>query len=340
MSVKLEFYEYEESSGLKTKIENAYSFGNLFKGAQVKVPIAIFNKGDTEAVDPVASVKEYTLGEGDFSECYKWKRISLSKTAGFATEVKLPTIKPNTWMTGKDIFVEDFSKYPPDSGAKPDQDWLLWTSGNDSIWEIYSGYLQHNTDSIGGRACWTTLPIASDFEFSCKITVRDGVYAGCILRDIGDYNTGYIVLVQGIDTYFPKGMSVGEGVIQVFKGKFTDGIDKWNLLYQSGTIGIRSTHDAFKIRLVGNRFDFWYKDIDASKPLYSFIDESNAFTGKSKPILCTHAGNGSTLIYFDDIRMETENEFGLLWIQNTVDSKTPLFGSQYSILDINYGGVK
>lgn len=339
MSVELEFYSLEESTGIKTKLESAYGFGNLFKGAQVKVPIAIFNKGDTEAVNPTAKITEYTVGNGNYSEPYKWKKVSLSKNMGYAQEVKLPTIKPLSWMTGKDVYFEDFSKYPPDSGAKPDQEWSLW-GGSDKAWEIYSGYLQHNTDSIGGRACWNTFPTVADFEFSSKITVRDGVFAGYILRDIGDYSTGYIVLVQGISSYFPVGMNSSEGVIQVWKGNFTEGIDKWELLYQSGSIGVRATHDVFKVRLVGNRFDFWYKNDDSLNPMFSFVDNANTYTGKSKPVLCTHAGNGSTLIYFDDLRMEIETPDGLVWIENTVDAKTGLFGTQYSVLELEFGGVE
>ncbi|MEG2018063.1 MAG: hypothetical protein RR128_06335 [Clostridium sp.] len=339
MAVDLEFYLYEESSGVKVPIGGAFGFGNLFKGNMSKVAIAIYNKGDTLAVTPTAKVGEYIIDGKDYSECYKWKKISLSKTNGFETKIQLPDIQPDSWMTGKDLFIEDFSKYPPASGAKPDQDWLLW-GGSNKTWEIYSGYLQHNVDTIQGKALWNALPYAIDFEFSTKITVRDGVYAGYILRDIGDFDTGYIVLIQGVPSYFPQGMALGEGVIQVFKGKFSSGINTWEKLYQSGTIGVRGTHDYFKVRLTGSRFDFWYQNPDSPTPLYSFIDSENSFTGKSKPILCTHAGNGSTLIYFDEIRMEVANNFGLLWIENTVDPKTSLFGTQYSLLEIEFGGVE
>lgn len=338
MAMELEYYVFDERANTKTKIDSNYGFGSIFKGEQVRVPIAIYNPNDYPAVNPVASIMEFTMDENkDYLEAYKWKKLSLSKTMGYEQAVALPTIKPRAWMTGKDVYFENFSSYPPDSGVQPNQDWSLW-AGSSKVWEIYSGYLQHNTDSMGGRACWNAFPKAKDFEFSMKITVYDSVFGGLILRDKGDYNEGYIVVVQGVSSYFPVGTPVGEGVIQVFKGKFTENIDKWTLLYQSPSIGVRGTHDYFKVKLQGNRFDFWYKNEAA--PICSFVDPDFTYENASKPILCTHPGNGSTLIYFDDIRMEVENEEGLLWIQNTVDAKTKLFGTQYSVLDLQYGGVE
>lgn len=345
MAVNLKYYYLEESSGLEIPIKDnptrpdlgpTVEFGALFRGNQAKVGIKIFNEGDTPTAFTTASIGEFNMDGEVYPDAYKWKKISLSKTMGFETRISLPDIQPNSWMTGKDIFTEDFSKYPPDLGVQPDIDWKLW--GGHKTWEIYSGYLQHNTDNQTGRALWDALPTAKDYEFSTKITVRDGVWAGYIMRDNGDYNTGYIILVQGDEKYFPKGMNKGEGVLQVWSGKFTDGIDKWTLLYQSKSIGIRGTHDYFKVRLKDNRFDFWYKDEKAQSPLYSFIDMDNTYTKQGKPILCTHAGNGSTLIYFDDIRMEVETESGVLWVENNVGLDTESFGKNYTLLNVDYGG--
>lgn len=338
MAMELEYYKVDELSNVKEKIDHTYGFGAIFKGEQKRVPIAIYNPNDYPAVTPVASIVEFTMDENhNYSEAYKWKKISLSKNIGYTTSVELPTIQPHAWMTGKDVVMEDFSSYPPDIGASLNPDWMTW-SGSNKIWEIYSGYLQHNTDSMGGRACWNAFPKAKDFEFSCKITVYDNVYGGIIVRDKGDYNEGYIILIQGISSHFPVGTAIGEGVIQLYKGKFTEGIDKWTLLYQSPSIGTRGTHDYFKVKLNGNRFDFWYKN--ENQPLCSFVDSESTYENASRPILCTHAGNGNTLIYFDDVRMEVENNDGLLWIENTIDVKTKLFGTQYSVLDISYGGVE
>ena len=47
MAVDLEFYSIDEASGAKTKLNDVYGFGNLFKGTQKRVPITIFNNGDS-----------------------------------------------------------------------------------------------------------------------------------------------------------------------------------------------------------------------------------------------------------------------------------------------------
>ena len=113
---------------------------------------------------------------------------------------------------------------------------------------------------MDGRAMWTVLPNAKNFIYSMKITVRDGTYAGVLLRNEGDSDTGYIVLVQGMPDKLGDGVATNEGVIQIYDGKFTEGIDSWNLLYTSPNIGIRGTHDYFKVKMTDNRFDFWYNN--------------------------------------------------------------------------------
>ena len=338
MGVELEFYLYEELTGVKTKIDNqALNLGNLFKGTTKKIPIAIKNIGDAVAVAPSASIAEFFQNGKNYSEAIKWKKLSLDKNVDFNTSVLLPDIAPNSWMSGKDIYFEDFSQYSTAAGTKPDMSWFLW-AGNEYVWEIYNNWLQHNVDSQPSRALWGTLPSVSDFEVSLKITVRNGVYAGWILRDTGDYDTGYIVLVQGQAQYFDESIPQAHGVIQVWRGKFSSGLNTCTLLYQSGTIGVRGTHDYFKIKLKGNRFDFWYNN-QLSDPLYSFIDTQNTYAGASKPVLCSHAGSGSILVYFDEIKMEVDNNNGLLWIDNSISLSTPAFGEQYSILKLEYGGV-
>ena len=46
-----------------------------------------------------------------------------------------------------------------------------------------NGWLQHNVDSMDGRALWTELISAKNYDFYIKMTVRDGVYSGVIMRD-------------------------------------------------------------------------------------------------------------------------------------------------------------
>lgn len=202
-----------------------------------------------------------------------------------------------------------------------------------------NGWLQHNIDTQDGRALWTELISAKDFDFYIKMTVRDGVYSGLILRDEGDSNTGYIVLIQAMSGHLGNVQS-NEGVIQVFDGKFTDGIENWELLYTSPSIGIRGTHDPFRVRLTGNKFEFWYGDDTLPTPMWSWIDTEYRHAKASKPVICCHAGFGSVLTYFDDIRMEVANQNGQIWIQNTVNSKTPVFSTQRTLLAVDYGGEK
>jgi len=336
--VNLQFYAIEPSTGLIEEITDQYNFGSLFKGTNKKVSIAIFNSGDEPAISPRAYVSEFFQTGKDFKECLRWKKLSLSENAGFATSVVLPDIQPNSWMQGKDIYFEDFSSYPNAAGTKPDQNWMLF-QGNEYVWEIYSGYLMHNVDSQHSRSVWGALPAASNLEFSTRITVRNGVYAGYILRDTGDYDTGYIVLVQGQASYFTEGMSQGDGVIQVWRGKFSQGPTYWTLLYQSPSIGVRGTHDYFKVKLYGNKFDFWYQNEYSETPLFSFADGMSYYTGASKPVLASHPGSGSILVYYDDITMTVPTETGVLWIENNVDLNTALFGAQYSVLRVEFGGT-
>jgi hypothetical protein len=63
------------------------------------------------------------------------------------------------------------------------------------------------------------------------------------------------------------------------------------------------------------------------------------YNNAAKPVLASHPGSGSILVYFDDIKMEVPTTTGLIWIDNTVNLNTPVFGVQYSIVKVEYGGV-
>lgn len=336
MTVKLEYYQIDPSSKRKNQIMGALSFGNMFKGTNKKVPITIFNAGDTEAISPVVSIQEYP--DGSFTEPYKWKKVSFDEAKNYQNTLKLPTIKPGSWLEGETIQYEDFNNYPVVAGTKPDQSWLLWEA-SPFAWEVYNGWLQHNIDAIDGRALWTDLSSAKDFTFSIKVTIRDGVYGGLILRDEGDSNTGYIVLIQAMPEHLGA-IVKNEGVIQVFSGKFTEGIDKWKELYKSPSVGIRGTHDYFKVRLTDNVFEFWYNNPNSETPLYSFTETERLHTKASKPIICCHAGLGSAKTYFDEVKMSVPNEDGVIWIENNVDKDSSLFGTQMSIFNVDFGGVE
>jgi hypothetical protein len=339
LGVELQYYAVDSSSGLKTKIENALDFGNIFKGGEVKKSIAIYNAGDETAVTPSVSIAEFVQTGKNYKEALTWKTLSFDENSGYSTKLSLPDIKPKSWMTGKDIYMEDFSGYTTATGQRPDQAWTLW-QGNEYVWQVYSGYLMHNTDTMPSRALWTVLPEALNCTISCKITVRNGVFAGFILRDAGDYDTGYIVLVQGLPQYLtPSNVPLNEGVIQVWQGKFSQGIDAWTLLYQSGSVGVRGTHDYFKIVLDDNKFLFYYGNESATIPNYSWVDENRTYMNASKPVLACHAGTGSILIYYDDIRMEVPTAEGRIWIKDTVNSETTVFGEQQTVFKVDFGGV-
>lgn len=338
MTVKLDFYTVDNVTGTKKKINNIYDFQDIFKGNQAKVKMTIFNSGDTPAVKPVISVKPYEDDYGtDYSECVKWKKLSFMENSNFQDALALPDIQPNAWLTGKDVYSEDFQSYPVVAGTKPDMSWQLW-SGIDTAWEVYNGWLQHNVDNQDGKARWTTLPAAKDFTYSMRVTVRDSTYGGLLIRDVGDMDTGYIILIQGMEERLGN-VASNEGRIQIYKGTFMNGIDSWQLLGESGSIGIRGTHDYFKVVAEGDTLKFWYQNEDSASPIYTFTDPDSTYTRASIPIILCSAGSGSVLSYFDDIYMEVTNDDGAIWIQNAVDADTPLFNKQYSLLDVKCGGV-
>lgn len=125
--VKLEYYKVDEVTGLKEKINNIYSFGNLFKGSQKQIPISIKNVGDTDAISPVITMKQYVSEDGkSYPEAYKWKKLGYSKDTITEVELKLPDIKAGGWLEGKDVFTEDFSLYPTVAGTPLGNDWVVW----------------------------------------------------------------------------------------------------------------------------------------------------------------------------------------------------------------------
>lgn len=339
--VILEFYQVDPVTGLKTPVLGNYNFGNIFKGNQKRVCFTIKNVGDTDAIDPVASIKEYPASEDgkiSYEDAKSWKRLSFMETTNYDYQLQLPTIKAGQWLQGKDVYAEDFNNYPVVAGTPPDSTWITWKSLA-TAWEVYNGWLQHNVDNADGRACWTALPKAINFTYSMRVTIRNNVYGGVLLRHTGDYDTGYICLVQGIEEYLGD-VNPNEGVIQIFSGTFSQGIESWNLLYTSGSIGIRGTHDYFKIQLEDYTFKIWYKNEQSETPLYTFTDADKTYKDAAQPTILCHAGFGSVLSYFDDIYMEVPNNNGVIWVQNSVATDTKVFGNQLSLLDISYGGVE
>lgn len=341
MAADLQFYHIDTASGNKTPLSGTYNFGTIFKGNQLRACFSIKNNGDTDAIDPIVSIKKYPTDEEsgkDYSDAVTWKRLSFMENANYDYSLQLPTIKAGQWLEGKDTYLEDFNNYPVVAGTPPDSTWMTWKS-NASAWEVYNGWLQHNVDTQDGKACWTTFPKAYNFTYSMKVTIRNNVYGGVLLRHNGDYDTGYIVLVQGVEDYLGD-INPNEGCIQVFSGKFSSGIENWDLLFSSGSIGIRGTHDYFKVKVEDNVFQFWYKNEDSETPLYTWVDNNRTFKDASQPVILCHAGFGSVLSYFDDVYMEVPNANGVIWVQNHVDAGTKAFGDQLSLLEVEYGGVE
>lgn len=132
MAVDLEFYQVDPYTKQKTLIVNGYSLGNLFKGSQSKFAFTIYNKGDTTAVSPLVSFKRY---QGSSEEPLKWKSVSFMENTNYADSLSLPDIKPNSWLTGKDVYSEDFQNYPVVAGTPLSSDWLTW-QGVDKTWEV------------------------------------------------------------------------------------------------------------------------------------------------------------------------------------------------------------
>ena len=114
MTVQLEYYLVDQQTGQKQKMNDTLSFGNIFKGSQSKLAFTIFNAGDTTAVSPTMEIQQYPTG--GYTECYQWKKISLSENDGYGIKLSLPDIAPNSWLQGKDIIEEDFNNYPQVAG--------------------------------------------------------------------------------------------------------------------------------------------------------------------------------------------------------------------------------
>lgn len=334
MSVDLRFYSIDQN-GNKKELSGTVSYGNIYKGNESTIGLAIYNNGDTTAYDPVLSIKQY----GDYAESATWKGLAFDATAkDWVKTLELDDIEPHSWLKGYDIQSENWSSYSTAAGTEPSDDWILWQSAK-GYWNVYNGYLQHYPDSQDARASWGKFQIAADFEFSMKISVRAHTYAGLICRHNGDSDTGYIILVQGIHEYFVnQELTTGEGVIQVYAGKFSDGYDGWRLLYESGTIGTRGTHDPFKVKIKDNQFSFWYNNDFNGDPLYTWTDVDRNYSTASRPVICTHAGYGTSINYFDDLEMKTENENGRVYVRSIVPSNTNVYGIQFSMLDVMYGG--
>ena len=331
--VDLKFYSVDDT-GTKTELSGVANFGNIYKANQSTIALAIYNAGDTTAYNPVLSIKQF----GDSTEPPKWKSLAFDANATNWTEsLELDDIGPQSWLRGYDVSSEDWSSYSTAAGTSPDDSWTLWQSSS-GYWNVYNGYLQHYPDTQDGRARWGKFSSAADFTFSMKISVRANTYGGILIRDTGDYDTGYIILVQGIQDYFTdQSLTVGEGVIQVFSGKFSTGYSSWKLLYESPSIGTRGTHDPFKFSVKGNKFQFWYGKTDGN-PLCEWTDPNNTYTNASIPVIVTHAGYGTSINYFDDLTMTVENANGRVYVKSEVPENTNLYGIQYSLLDITYGG--
>lgn len=335
MSANLEFYAVDLDTAARTKLEGSFSFGNIFKGAQKKAAITIFNNGDTTAVAPKCSIKEYPDESG---LPVQWKKLSFNKNTGYNLSLSLPDIEPKSWLKGQTVQFEDFNNYPVVAGTKPDMSWLL-TEGTAYGWEVYNGWLQHNPDTINGKALWTELSSAADFTFEIEISSINGTWSGLLVRDEGDSDTGYIILIQCQDQYLGN-IPSDEGVIQVWSGSYSQGIDSWDLLYQSNSVGKVKTRAPFKLVVENNVFKFWYNDTAAESPLYTFVDVEYTHVNASRPIVLCHASAGSARITFDNIKMSVDNDEGVIYIQNDVPKDTPLFSQQLTLLDIEYGDVQ
>lgn len=330
MTANLQFYHYDPSTKQKTLITNGYNMGKLFKGSQSKFAFTIVNTGDTAAVSPIISFKRY---QNNNTEPIAWKKVSFMENSNYVDELALPDIEPNSALTGKDVYSEDFQGYPVVAGTPLGSDWITW-QGVDKTFEVYNGWLQHNVDIQDGKAKWTALPSARDYFYSMNITIRDGCYGGILVRDEGDNDTGYIILIQGVASRLGE-VASNEGIIQIYKGSFMSGINSWILVKQSGSVGIRGTHDYMAIKLKENKIEVWYKNKE--KPVLTYIDEDETYMDARIPIILCSAGSGSVLSYFDNIYMEVQNNDGIIWVKNEIPD-TDLTGTQLTLLDIKYGG--
>lgn len=317
--------------------------GNVYRNSGNNIlPLMIVNSGGRDAVNVKAKFISHTRDGKEDNISADWKELSYDTSALFSKELDLPDIKAGQFMTGFQIYSENFNNiittYLP-----PDYD----TVGR---WEIYSltesgnefnSYLQHIADTIDittGRVIPQHFPETKNCEVSVEIATPRYNFGGIQLRMNPQTGEGYaIILYPDPDTI----RQVNEYYRNLIGASYTP-IDTWNMsaigigkvnyrdldnmafpkIYEKfhwlpkGT-DYRLERDTLKVELKDNVFNVWVNDDFKGK----YIDP-NPITTQGKFALI--AGRRyDTRVIFDDIQYKIETNRGILFVKSKVPADPP-----------------
>lgn len=355
MGAKIDFYKYDESTKVSSLLDGTFSLGDIFKGSSGIGALRLYNSGDAKATSPVLSMSAYN----DNTTILSWKGLSFSPDYDFGSTLTLEDIEPQTFATGRDIYVEDFDTYDYTT-AQPiaGDDWSVW-HGTDSIdpWYAYSkslyfygvdprfSNLAENTDTTTILTPSSSiLGKAKDFYISASMSCLKNSFIGWVFRD------NYIVTVSGIredfkDTIYQLGHQFA---LQIWYGDPKKNKSWWTPL-EDFDLGNSVNGTKIWIRLNDEDgipvFRFWLDTDDTTGDpdfLYVLEDDKKASClsqTSSVPALIAYEPISTSMsnMVIDDIKMIVDNKTGIIYLRSQVPSSTNLSGTQYFLLNIDYG---
>ena len=353
MAAQLDFYKYDEITKVSTILNGEFSLGDIFKGTEGIGSLRLYNSGNKTAVKPILTLKQF---EGN-DAILNWKGLSFSRDYDFTPSLELENVAPGEFATGKNIYVENFDSYDYQS-ARPiaGGDWKTWNATIDP-WYGYSKSLYY----YGVDSRFSTLPPnadttsilspregilgkAKDFTISATMSCLKNSYIGWIFRN------NYIVTISGIredfkDTIYQLGhqyaLQIWYGDPKKNKSWWTprEDFDLGNSV--NGTEITISLEDVKSIPV----FKIWIGTTDTSKdPSFIYaLEEDKQKTclsqEESVPKIIGYepiSENMSNMV-IDNIKMISKNDLGIIYLRSKVPSDTKLSGTQYFLLDIDYG---
>lgn len=188
--------------------------GNVYRNSGNNIlPLMIVNSGERDAVNVKASFIPYSENGVVDDISAGWKLLSYDTSGDFASTLDLPDIKAGQFMTGFNVYAENFNSiittYLP-------QDWT-----QQGRWEIYSltedgnqfnSYLQYIADSVDsptGVAIPMQFPTTKNCDVSVEIATPKYNFGGIMLRMDGNSEYGYAIIlypdpqtISQINTYY------------------------------------------------------------------------------------------------------------------------------------------
>lgn len=359
MPAKLDFYSYDLTTKVSTPLNGTFSLGNIFKGSLGIGTLRLYNSGNKKAINPILKISSYN----DNLEILPWKGISFSHDYDFSNQLTLEDIEPGSFAIGKDIYFEDFSNYNFQS-AQPivGENWSTWHNTNSiDPWYAYSKSLYYygvdprfsnlpqNTDTTSIiTPSSKILGAAKDFTISATMSCLKNSYIGWIFRD------NYIVTVSGIREDFKEDIyQLGhQYALQIWYGDPKKNKSWWTPL-EDFDLGNSVNGTKIWIELTDQTlgeqtlpvFKIWTDTDDISKdPTFIYVLEQDKvktcysdISSIPKIIGYEPISENMSNMVIDDIKMIVKNQSGIIYLKSTVPSDTKLSGTQYFLLDIDYG---